>query len=118
MLSLASVWTKHPGGWLQRITGHLEVSICVFILAMLAAGSIVAEEKVASPSATSVTAEPGFNFEYGNDQMAGHAIDERIIDRLGLFYRSDDGSARYGISLDLENEDSDRSFEVTVTMEF
>jgi len=100
-LSLASVRAKHPRGCLQRITGHLKASIFIFILAVLAAGSVVAEEKVASPSATSVT-----------------AIDERIIDRLGLFDRSDDGSARYGISLDLENEDGDWNFEVTVTMEF
>jgi hypothetical protein len=36
-----------------------------------------------------------------------------------LFDRSDDGgSGRYSVSLDLENEDSDWSFEVSVTMEF
>ena len=51
--------------------------------------------------------------------MAEHAIDERIIDRLGLFDPSDSGqSSRYSVSLDLENEDSDWSFEVTVTVEF
>jgi hypothetical protein len=98
--------------------GHMKLSIFVFILGVLAVGSVVAQENSASRSPTSATAEGGFNLEYGNDQMAGHAIDERIIDRLGLFYRSDDGSARYGVSLDLENEDSDWSFEVTVTMEF
>ena len=52
------------------------------------------------------------------DQIFGRAIDERMIDRLGLFDRSGDDSARYGISLDLENEDGDWNFEVTVTMEF
>ena len=52
------------------------------------------------------------------DQIFERAIDERIIDRLGLFDRSDDRSARYGISLDVENEDGDWNFEVTVTMEF
>ena len=47
------------------------------------------------------------------------AIDERTIYRLGLFDRPDDGgSARYSVSLDLENEDSDWSFEVTVTVNF
>ena len=70
-------------------------------------------------SRTFTTADAGFNLDYGNDQMAEHAIDERIIDRLGLFDRSDDGrSSRYSVSLDLENEDSDWSFEVTVTVEF
>jgi hypothetical protein len=45
--------------------------------------------------------------------------DERIIDRHGLFDPYDSGqSTRYSVSLDLENEDSDWSFEVTVTMEF
>jgi hypothetical protein len=38
---------------------------------------------------------------------------------LGLFDPSDSGQpTRYTVSLDLENEDSDWSFEVTVTMEF
>ena len=51
--------------------------------------------------------------------MAERAIEERLIDRLGLFDPSDsDQSSRYSVSLDLENEDSDWSFEVTVTMEF
>jgi hypothetical protein len=64
-------------------------------------------------------AEVGFNLDYGNDQMAEYAFDERTIDRLGLFDRSDSGqSIRYNVSLDLENEDSDWSFEVTVTVEF
>ena len=86
---------------------------------MLAAGLVVAEEKGSLSSRTFATAEAGFNLDCGNDQMAEHAIDERIIDRLGLFDRSDDGgSGRYSVSLDLENEDSDWSFEVTVTVEF
>ena len=69
-------------------------------------------------SRTFTTAEAGFNLDYGDDQMAEHVIDERIIDRLGLFDSSDGGSSRYSVSLDLENEDSDWSFEVTVTVEF
>ena len=85
---------------------------------MLAAGLVIAEENGALSSRTFTTAEAGFNLAYGNGQMAEYAIDERISDRLGLFDRSDDGSGRYEISLDLENEDSDWSFEVTVTMEF
>ena len=84
---------------------------------MLAAGSVVAEEKVASPSATSVTAK-AVSITDQSYQIFERAIDERIIDRLGLFDRSDDRSARYGISLDVENEDGDWNFEVTVTMEF
>jgi hypothetical protein len=63
--------------------------------------------------------EVGFNVDYGNNQMAEHAIDERIVDRPGLFDPSDSGqSFRYSVELDLENEDSDWSFEVTVTVEF
>jgi hypothetical protein len=85
---------------------------------MLAAGSVVAEENGASSSRTFTAAEAGFNLDYGNDQIAEHTI-ERIIDRLGLFDPSYNGqSTRYSVSLDLENEDSDWSFEVTVTMEF
>jgi hypothetical protein len=61
----------------------LKVSIFIFLLGMLAAGLVVAEEKGA------------------------------------LFDPSDIGqSTRYSVSLDLENEDSDWSFEVTVTVEF
>jgi len=85
---------------------------------MLTAGSVVAEENGTLSSRMSRAAEAGFYLNYGDDQMAEYAIDERISDRLGLFDRSDDGSGRYEISLDLENEDSDWSFEVTVTMEF
>jgi hypothetical protein len=85
---------------------------------MLAAGLVVAEEKGSLSSRTFTTAETGFNLDYSNDQMTEHGIDERIIDRLGLFDSSDGGSSRYSVSLDLENEDSDWSFEVTVTIEF
>jgi len=52
------------------------------------------------------------------DRIFERAIDERTIDRLGMFDRSDDGASRYGVSLDLENEDGDWNFEITVTMEF
>ena len=62
---------------------------------------------------------PGFNLEYGKNQIAERVIDERIIDRLGLFDRPESGgSSRWSASLDLENEDSDWSFEVTFTFEF
>jgi hypothetical protein len=88
-------------------------------MGMLAAGLVVAEEKGSLSSRTFTTAEAGLNLDYGNDQMAEHAIDERIIDRLGLFDPSDVGqSTRYSVELNLENEDSDWSFEVTVTVEF
>jgi hypothetical protein len=86
---------------------------------MLSSGLVFAEESVAFSSRTSMMAEAGFNLGFGNNQMAEHAIDERIIDRLGLFDASDSGqSTRYSVELDLENEDSDWSFEVTVTLEF
>jgi hypothetical protein len=143
----------------------LKVSIFVFILGMLAAGSVVAQESGASPSRTSTAAgavtvtdqsediigeassasegrvssiglaeQPAlrrddgkashpvaqsFDLDYGNNQIAERAIDERIFDRLASFDPSDGGrSARYSVSFDLENEDSDWNFEVTVTMEF
>ena len=83
---------------------------------MLAAGAVVAEEKVAPPSATSVTAK-AVSITDQASQIFERAIYERIIDRLGLLDRSDNGSGR-DISLDLENEDGEWSFEVTVTMEF
>jgi hypothetical protein len=86
---------------------------------MFSSGLLFAEENGAFSSRTSTTAEGGFNLGYGNDQMVDHAIDQRIIDRLGLFDASDSGqSTRYSVELDLENEDSDWSFEVTVTVEF
>jgi hypothetical protein len=95
----------------------LKVGILIFLLGLLAAGLVVAEEKGSLSSRTFMAAEAGLN--YGNNQMAEHAIDERIIDRLRLFDPPDSGqSTRYSVSLDLENEDSDWSFEVTVTVEF
>ena len=97
----------------------MKLSIFIFILTTLLAGSVVAEENGALFSRTFTAAEGVFNLEYGNDRIAEYAIDEAIIDRLGLFDPSDSGqSARYSVSLDLEKEDGDWSFEVTVTMEF
>jgi hypothetical protein len=142
----------------------LKVSIYIFVLSMLAVGSVVAQENVAAASRISTAAEAvtvtdqiedtiseassaserrvssigsgeqpalrrdhaktsddvaqSLKLNYGDDRIE-RAIDERIIDRLGLFDRPDDGgSGRYSVSLDLENEDSDWSFEVTVTVEF
>jgi hypothetical protein len=86
---------------------------------MLASGSIFAEENRAFSSRTSTTPKVGFTLGYNSDQMAEYAIDERILDRLGLLDPSDSGqSSRYSVELELENEDSDWSFEVTVTVEF
>jgi hypothetical protein len=86
---------------------------------MLACGSIFAEESSSFPSRTSTKAESDFTLGHGGDQMAEYAIDERILDRLGLFDLADTGrSPRYNLELELENEDSDWSFEVTVTVEF
>jgi hypothetical protein len=96
----------------------LKASIFIFILALLAVGSVVAQENSASSPPTSATAEAVSIIDQA-DQIFERAIDQRIVDRLGLFDRSaDGGSGRYSVSLDLENEDSDWSFEVTVTMEF
>ena len=51
--------------------------------------------------------------------MTARAIGERSIDLLGLFDSADGGqSSRYSVKLDVENEESDWSFEVTVTVEF
>jgi len=89
------------------------------MLGMLSSGLVFAEENGAFSSRMSTTAEAGFNLGYGSDQMADHAIDQRTIDRLGLFDPSDGSqSSRYSVELELENEDSDWSFEVTVTVEF
>ena len=86
---------------------------------MLSSGLVFAEESAAFSSRTSTTAEAGFNLAYSNDQMTARAIGERTVDLLGSFDPSDSGqSTRYSVSLDLENEDSDWSFEVTVTIEF
>ena len=94
--------------------GHMKVSIFVFILAVLAAGSVGAHENGASSArseAVSITDQA--------DQIFERAIDERTIGRLGLFDRSEDErSGRYSVSLDVENEDSDWNFEVSVTLEF
>jgi len=93
--------------------GHMKVNIFVFILAVLTAGLVGAHENGASSAmadAVSITDQA--------DRIFERAIDERIIGRLGLFHRPEDGSGRYSVSLDLENEDSDWNFEVTVTMEF
>jgi hypothetical protein len=96
----------------------MKVRILVFILGVLAAGSLVGRENGESLSSTSAKAEAGFNLEYGNNQIAERAIDERIIDRFVSFEPSDGGSSRYSMSLDLEREDGDWNIEVTVTMEF
>ena len=93
--------------------GHMKVSIFVFILAVLAAESVGAHENGPSsgtPEAVSISDHVNRIFE--------RAIDERTIGRLGLSDRSEDGSGRYSVSLDLENEDSDWNFEVSITMEF
>jgi hypothetical protein len=142
----------------------LKVRIFIFILGMFAAGSVVAQESIASSLRMSTAAKAvtitdqseavigeassesearvssigsgeqpasrgdhaktsdrvgqSFHLDYGDERIE-RAIDERVIDRLGLFDRPDDGgSGRYSVSLDLENEDSDWSLEVTVTMEF
>ena len=110
---------KHPNEWPRRITGHLKLPIFILILAILAARSVVAEENGPLFSRTFTAAEAGFNLDYSNNQMAERAIEERLIHRLGLFDPSDsDQSSRYSVSLDVENEDSDWSFEVTITVEF
>jgi hypothetical protein len=62
----------------------LKVIIFIFLLRMLTAGLVVAEENGALSSRTFTAAEAGFNLDYGNNQMVEHAIDERIIDRLGV----------------------------------
>jgi hypothetical protein len=117
-LSSASFRTKHPGECPQRINGHLKTNTFIFILAVLAAGSVVAQENGASSPPPSATAE-AVSITGQADRIFERAIDERIIDRFVSFDHSDgDSSGRYSVSLDLENEDSDWSFEVTVTMEF
>jgi hypothetical protein len=89
------------------------------MLGMLSSRLVFAEDSAAFSSRTSTTAEAGFNLGYGSGQLTEHAIDQRIIDRLGVFDASDSGqSTRYNVELELENEDSDWSFQVTVTVEF
>jgi hypothetical protein len=78
-----------------------------------------AEESDALSSWTSTAAEAGSNLDYTNDQMTARAIGERSIDLLGLFDSADRGqSSRYSVKLDVENEDRDWSFEVTLTVDF
>jgi len=96
----------------------LKVSISIFILGILAR-LVVAEENGPLSLRTLTTAEDGFNLDYVNNQMTENSIDERTINRLGLFDPSESGqSTRYNVSLDLENEDSAWSFEVTGSVEF
>jgi hypothetical protein len=97
----------------------LKLYILIFLLGILASGLIFAEGSSAFSSRTATTAEAGLHLEYGNGQMTEYAIDQRTIDRLGLFDASNNGqSTRYNVELELENEDGDWSFEVTVTVEF
>jgi len=89
------------------------------MLASLTAGFIAAEQNNTLSSRTFETEEAGYNFAYTNDPMAPRMIGERSIDLLGSFNPPDSGkSSRYNVELALENEDSDWSFEVTVTVEF
>jgi hypothetical protein len=86
---------------------------------MLSSGLVFAEESGAFSPQASRTAKADFTLGYGNGQIFEDAIDKRLLDRLGLFDLADSGkSSRYNIELELENEDSDWSFEVTVTVEF
>ena len=96
----------------------MKLRIFIFILAILSSGLVFAEESGAFSSRTSTTAKARFDLGNGSDQMAKDAIDKRIIDRLGLFNAPDSKSCRYNVELELENEDSDWSFEVTITVEF
>jgi len=97
----------------------LKLSIFIFILGILAAGLVRAEENGASQSRMSTAAEAGFHLDYGSDQITEYAIDEGILDRVSLLDLADSGKpSRHSVELDLENEDSDWSFEVTVTVEF
>jgi hypothetical protein len=96
----------------------LKASIFIFVLAVLAAGSVIAQENSARSRPASATAETVSTTDQA-DQVFERAINEHFIERLGLFDRPDDGgSSRYNLSVDLENEDSDWSFEVTVSLEF
>jgi hypothetical protein len=84
------------------------------MLGVLAVGSVVAQENSASSPPTEAVSSTD-----QADQIFERAIDERVIDRFVSSDPSDgDSSGRYSVSLDLENEDNDWSFEVTVTMEF
>ena len=96
----------------------MKLRIFILLLGLLASGLTFAEESGAFSSRTSTTAKADSILGYGNGQMAKDAIDKRIIDRLGLFNAPDSKSCRYNVELELENEDSDWSFEVTITVEF
>ena len=68
---------------------------------------------------TSTATGAGSNLDYTNDQMTARAIGERSIDLLGLFDSAEGSqSSRYSVKLDVENEDRDWSFEVTVIVAF
>jgi len=71
----------------------LKLRIFTFVLGMLAAGVVVAEENGALSSRTFTTPEAGFNLDYGNGQIAEGAIDKRIIDRLSFFDAPDSKSS-------------------------
>ena len=88
------------------------------MLGMHASGLIFAEERGARSSRTTTMAEAGFTLGHGNGSLGEDAIDHRIIDRLKLLDANSGKSSRYNVELNLENEDSDWSFEVTVTVEF
>jgi len=106
-------YDKASGQMTAAYRGHMKVSIFVLMMAVLVAGSVGAHENgAASPTSEAVS------ITHQADQIFEREIDERIISRPGLFDRSEDGSGRYSVSLDLENEDSDWNFEVTITMEF
>jgi len=97
----------------------LKATIFIFILAMLGAGPVVAEESSASFSRMSAAAEPGFNLDYSHNQIADRVVDENIIDRYVSFDPPEaGGSSRYNMSLDLEHEADDWNFEITFTIEF
>ena len=86
---------------------------------MLGEGPVFAEKDGASSSRMSAAAEPGFNLDYGHNQIAERVVDERIIDRYISFDPPEaGGSSRYSMSLDLEHEADDWNFEITVTVEF
>jgi hypothetical protein len=89
------------------------------MLALLGAGSVVAEESSRSSSRTSATTEAGFKLDYGNDQITERVVDKRLIDRYVSFDPPEgESSSRYSLSLDLQHEADDWNFEITVTIEF
>jgi hypothetical protein len=97
----------------------LKLRIFIFILGILSAGLAFAEENDTLSSWASTAVEAGSNLGYTNDQMTARAIGERSIDLLGLFDSADGAqSSRYSVKLDVENEDTDWSFEVTISVEF